>query len=559
MRDGMATITLDGRQVEARQGENLLLVALEQGVHIPHLCFHPALSAPAGCRLCLVEVEGATGWEMVTACDTRIVDGMVVNTEGEKVAQARAAVLEFALLNHPLNCPVCDKAGECELQEYVHAHGRAAGRFNEEKLTRGRKVLGKGVLLHAERCIGCTRCVRFCDEITGTSELGIFARGAHVELDVFPGRELGNELAGNVVDLCPVGALIDGELAAAPPAWKLKGVDSICPGCSAGCNIRVDVHRGRMYRLKPRVNPEVNRYWMCDDGRYGWRYVHAEQRLGTPRCGRGTAGRNVSWDEAIREASQRLVQQFGPESIAVICSGFQTNEESFLLARLAVDLWRTHQLALWPREDGRGDVEFADGFTLRGDRSPNARGLREVAAGMGLELLSGELIWSRIERGEIRALLLLGGGDEEELEERVRRGLEQLEWLVVVDILDSELTRLADVVLPGVSAFEKEGSFTNVDGRVQRVRRAIPPLAGAMPDWQILQKLGEEGGVEWHYKSTPEITAEIGQLLEGGYTDTGDGDRVQGSGSGQAYGGGWVDWLQRCGFFGVGDHTKSSH
>ena len=537
----------------------MLLVALEQGVYIPHLCFHPALSAPAGCRLCLVEVKGAAGWEMVTSCDTRIVDGMVVNTEGERVAQARAAVLEFALLNHPLDCPVCDKAGECELQEHVHVHGCAVGRFDEKKLTQPKKVLGKGVLLHAERCIGCTRCVRFCDEIAGTSELGIFARGARVEVGVFPGVELGNDLAGNVVDLCPVGALTDGELAVAPPAWKLKGIDSICPGCSAGCNVRVDVQRGRIFRLRPRVNLDVNRYWMCDDGRYGWRYVHAERRLGTPRCGRGTAERSVSWDEAIGAASQRLVQQFGPESIAVICSGFQTNEEGFLLARLATDLWRTQQLALWSRNDGRGDVKFTDGFTLRGDRSPNTRGLREVGAGLGLELLPSEFIWSKIERGEIRAVLLLGGGGEVELEERVRRVLEHLEWLVVVDILDSELTRLADVVLPGVSAFEKEGSFTNVDGRVQWVRRAIPPLAGALPDWQILQKLGEEGGGEWHYKSPLEINAEIEQLLGGRYAGTGDGGREPGSGSGQAYGGGWADWLQRCGFFGVGDHTKSSH
>jgi len=419
-------------------------------------------------------------------------------------------------------------------------------------------MLSEGVFLHPELCIGCTRCVRFCDEITGSGELGVFGRGAGVEVDVFPGAELANELAGNLVDLCPVGALVDGKIPAALPPWKLKGVDSICPGCSAGCNVRADVHRGGIYRLKPRVNLDVNQYWMCDDGRYGWGYVHDDQRLGAPLIGRGEGARRVSWNEAIKEINQRLAQQFGPEAIAVVCRGFQTNEESFLLARLAIDVWRTHQIALWQREDARGDVELADGFTVRGDRTPNARGFREIAVGLGLELLPSELIWKRIEDGEIRAVLLLGGGPEGELEKAARRALERLEWLVVVDILHNELTELADVVLPGISAFEKEGSFTNVDGRVQRVRRVIPPLTGAMPDWQILQRLGEGGGEEWPYKSPQGIAAEIGRRLEGRYADLGSEDRELGSGLGQAYGGGWADWLQRCGFFGVGDHTKRS-
>jgi len=557
----MARLTLDGRRIEAPEGSNVLLVALEHGVYIPHFCFHPALSAPANCRMCLVEIETSGKRELTTACDARVVDGMVVDTRGEAVAQARQAVMEFLLVDHPLDCPVCDKAGECELQDHAHAYGRGAGRFSEVKVRRGTKQIGQRVVLYADRCIGCTRCVRFCDEITGTGELSIFRRGARAQVDIFPGARLDNRMSGNVVDLCPVGALVDEEFRFQPPVWRLRGVDSICPGCSAGCSVRVDVHAERVHRLKPRVNLEVNQYWMCDDGRYGWRYVHSPWRLSAPLVKQGNGQVPASWEEALKRVTQKLTRGYEPQSVVAILSGGLTNEENYLLARLAREVWKTRQAGLRRRLDGEGDVRFEGGFTIRADRTPNARGAREVAAGLELELLDPDQIWQGMEDGRIRAAYLLGGHPGERLQERERQALAGLELLVVQDMLDSELTRLADVVLPGVSPFEKDGTFTNADGRVQRVRQAIPPRPDALPDWQILQRLGA-AGPGWDFAHPRQIMDEMGQHLGGRYAgltyerlEAGEPDRRRRR---QAYGGGWAAQMQGRGFIHVEDHGKWS-
>ena len=558
----MIKLSLNGRQIEAPEGGNLLQVAMEHGVYIPHLCFHPGLSAPAGCRLCLVEVESGNGRKLVTACNTRVADGMVIDTQTETVEKARAAVMEFLLINHPLDCPVCAKAGECELQDHAHASGRDRGRFDEEKMRRKRKDIGAHLLLYAERCIGCTRCVRFCDEITNSGELALFHRGARTEVDIFPGLGLNNGMAGNSVDLCPTGALVDKDSHFGPPVWALRGVDSVCPGCSAGCNVRVDVHAGRIQRLKPRVNLEVNQYWMCDEGRYGWGYVHDHRRLSTPLVKEEGGLTPVSWEGAVESASQKLTQYYEPESLAAICGGHLTNEESYLFVRLVQEGWRMQQVCLQVKEDEGGDVRFFGGFTTRAEKAPNARGMRELAAALGLELREPEQLWQGMEEGRIRAAYVLGGYPGEALSDRERQALSQLEFLVVEAMTESELTAMADVLLPGVSFAEKEGTFTNVDGRVQRIRQAIPPRGKALPDWQILQRLGIAAGLAWDYAHPERIMEEIGQQGEGVFTgltyeilEAQASDRDRG---GQAYGGGWAAEVQRQGFIHVEDHTKSS-
>ena len=267
------------------------------------------------------------------ACTAMPAEGMVVETQTEVVKQSQNAVMEFLLINHPLDCPVCDQAGECDLQDYSYTYGPDRSRFHEQKSVQPKKDIGKHVLLYSDRCIRCTRCIRFCDEVSGTSELGYFNRGVHNEVDVFPGERLDNRLSGNTVDICPVGALLDKDFLFKQRVWFLKGVDTICPGCSTGCNIRADINRERIYRLVPRENLEVNDYWMCDDGRHGWGYVHSDDRLLFPLMGGGEEPDLVLWTaalERVAEGFEKVREAHGEGAIAGIASGHLTNEENFL-------------------------------------------------------------------------------------------------------------------------------------------------------------------------------------------------------------------------------------
>ena len=387
--------------------------------------------------------------------------------------------------------------------------------------------------------------------------MSFFNRGAEIEVDVFPGKELDHSMVGNLVDLCPVGALTEPDSLSQQPVWMLQGVDSVCPGCSSGCSVRVDVRDGRIIRLKPRVDLAVNQYWMCDAGRQGWRRFQGEGRLSEPLLGRGDEQRAVSWDEALEAAGGTLKRRFGPGAMAALCSGCQTNEETWLLARLVAEVWSASQMGLRSRIVRQQEKRFAGGFTIGADQTPNSRGTREVVAGMGRELLDAERIWEGIEVGRIRAVCLLGGHPDGGLEERERCALERLELLIVVDVVASELTALADVVLPAVSAFEKEGTFTNADGRVQRLRRAVAPWADSLPEWQILQRLAEVAGARWEYAHPRQIAMEAGRRLGGAYASSWETDEYAGGGRGQAYAGGWATWLQKNRLIRVEDHTKS--
>ena len=560
----MVKLILNGREIETEEGLNVLQVALEHGVYIPHLCFHPALSAPAGCRLCLTEIEVGGRRTLTTACDARVVDGMVVDTDTPEVEQARAAVLEFLLINHPLDCPVCDRSGECELQDYSYTYGRDFSRFEEEKVVHPREDIGEHVLLYADRCVCCTRCIRFGDEVSGTSELGLLHRGVHSQVGIFPEKRLDNRMSGNVVDICPVGALVDKDFLFAQPVWKLRGVDTICPGCSAGCNVRADVSAEQVYRLKPRVNLEVNHYWMCDEGRYGWHYVHSPSRLPFPFLRQQDRQVPASWEQAIAAAHQGLEQihqSYGGQAIATLFSNSMTNEANYLLGRLAGEVWQTPQVSRRDRVAPEGDVSFASGFKIRADKTPNARGVSDLAAGLGLKLLEPEALWQGMEEGRIRAAVVLGGHPRERLSPREKQVLGRLDWLVVQDLLHSELTELAHVVLPSSSFAEEDGTFTNVDGRVQRIRQAIRPGGAARPGWQGLQKLARAAGCTWDYDHPGDIMVEIGRRLKGVYADLTyeilQAREPDQRGGGAAYGGGWATWLQQQGFLHIEDHTRS--
>src|SRR6266571_1552286 len=336
----MPKLAINGKEVEVPAGTNLIEAAKAAGADVPHYCYHPALSIAGQCRLCMVDIEKVPRPQI--ACNTQATEGMVVHTETERVKETRRSMMEFHLINHPLDCPVCDQAGECFLQIYYMKHGLYNPRMTDEKVHKPKAVpLGTHVILDAERCILCSRCVRYCDEITGTGELGIFERGDHSEIGLFPGAELDNKYSGNVVDICPVGALTDRDFRFQVRVWYLETAKSVCPGCARGCNIEVHVNRRRPHhaegrrvaRLKPRFNEDVNRWWMCDEGRYGFGAVDAPTRLMLPMQREAGGTRELTWSEAMAAVAEAFARTPG-EQTAVIASPKLANEDLFALRRL---------------------------------------------------------------------------------------------------------------------------------------------------------------------------------------------------------------------------------
>src|SRR3954469_17587664 len=300
----MPKITVDGRLIDAKDKQMILQACLDSKVELPYYCYHPGLSIVASCRICLVEVEGIP--KLVPSCQTPVRDGMVVHTKGSKTIANQKQVMEYLLVNHPLDCPVCDQAGECYLQDYSYQYGRSQSRFEEDKEKKPKKIVGDHVLLYNDRCIMCTRCVLVTREVSGTSELYVDGRGAKEEIDIFPGKPLNNKLSGNVVDLCPVGALLDRDFLFKQRVWLLKRVPSISPVDSGGENIYLEHNEGIVYRIKPRYNPDVNTWWISDDTRYSYKPVHDEKRLRSARKTQYGSQVDVSFAKAAEEADAGL-------------------------------------------------------------------------------------------------------------------------------------------------------------------------------------------------------------------------------------------------------------
>ncbi|HXL45336.1 MAG TPA: 2Fe-2S iron-sulfur cluster-binding protein, partial [Candidatus Binatia bacterium] len=372
----MPKLTVNGKEVEVPAGTNLIEAARRAGVEVPHYCYHPALSIAGQCRLCMVDIEKTP--RPTIACNTVAADGMVVETETDRVRETRKSIMEFHLINHPLDCPVCDQAGECWLQIYYMKHGLYDPRMTDEKVHKPKAVpLGPHVILDAERCILCSRCVRFCDEITHTGELGIFERGDHSEIGLFPGRELDNKYSGNVVDICPVGALTDRDFRFQVRVWYLETAKSVCPGCARGCNIEVHVNRRRPHhaegrrvaRLKPRFNADVNQWWICDAGRYGFGFVDDNGRLLAPTRREGGTTSDATWDEAIGAVAAAL-RRLSPDEVGVIASPRMANEDLFALRRL-LDICAVRRVGAQVPPRVPGDE---DHILIRADKNPNSLG-----------------------------------------------------------------------------------------------------------------------------------------------------------------------------------------
>ena len=481
----MPTITVDGRTLRVEDGRTILQALddaglLMNGVDIPHYCWHPKLSIDGSCRLCQVEVEGIP--KLQIACNTAVQDGMVVHTRTERVQRAREGVMELLLVNHPLDCPICDQAGECKLQDYAFEWGVAQARTREPRRALKKNVdLGPTIVFDQERCILCRRCVRFCREIPRTGELGVFNRGDHSVIETFPGMELDNPYSMNVADICPVGALTTRDFRFKIRVWFLEDVPGVCTGCANGCNVYLGVANNKVYRYVPRRNDAVNQTWICDAGRLSYKEIAARSRLVEPLV-RGPSGalRSASLDAALGEAAgrlRRLVDAKGPGVVAAIASAHATNEDLAVLRRFLAALGvEAAAVAVV--------VGDSDDLLVRAEKAANAAGARALGFGEAGPLLA------RLRAGGVDALLAMG---HDILHETLLGGVEPLAGLDSVIVLDthhSELERVAHVVLPARHAAEKHGTLTNAAGRVQRVRPALEPPFEAWAEGELIARLG---------------------------------------------------------------------
>jgi NADH-quinone oxidoreductase subunit G len=468
-------VTIDGVPAVVPKSMRIIEAAESIGKGIAHYCYHPALSAPAMCRMCLVEVEGAP--KLQPACVTPVAEGQVIHTESPKAREARQGTLEFYLVNHPLDCPVCDAAGECKLQDFVHAEGRKHGRSLEAKRVLGQDDFGGDVLYDGDRCIVCTRCVRFMREIAGNDALCVVQRGHRSIIDTFFDKGVEGDLwAGNIVDICPVGALLSKDFLHKARAWDLDNTPSICPNCSQGCNIRIDTRDNLVMRLKPRPNPAVNSYWMCDYGRHHYEWFNNKDRIEAPLVREGGKLIATGWQQAVVALAEALRAVRG-SSVTALASPFWANEDAGLLARLVGVLGGRD---LWFRSERAEDEIACPGF-------PKLARRRDLAANVrGMEILGFKRIGADDARGGLGAgaqmLIVLG----DDLADAPPEFGTNADLFVYFGTSLSPAVRNAHFVLPITTFAEQEGTFTNFEGRVQRFWPALQPPPLARPAWQIL-------------------------------------------------------------------------
>ena len=509
----MPLIKINDREYEVKPGAQLLQTALDNGIEVPHYCYHPGLSIAGNCRMCCVEIEGMPGLQI--SCNVKIgelpeerkIDGkydMVINTESEEVKDSRSRVLELLLLNHPIDCPVCDQAGECLLQDYSFEHGSAHSRFTEEKRVNPKKQLGPEVWIYPNRCILCSRCVRFCEEIVGDPQLMVRNRGYSSIIDVRDNQPLDNKLSGNTADICPVGSLVSNDFLHKTRVWNLEEEDTICMDCSVGCNLIVGVSKDKIQRIKPRLNKEVNDYWMCDDGRIGYHAADELERLQSPLIKEGDGFRPVSWTEVFDFIADKTVAngKLPPGKIGIIGSAYGTNEENYLLKKIADGLALPEgNRSLYPGEMEGDPIIFKSGFRISPDKTPNRRGALDML-GLKNSGLADSL--------DSKIVYLLQGGVHDLMTESVSEILKKSEFLIVQSAYLSDEAKLADVVLPGTFHYEKNGTMTNDRNRVQRVRGVVQTPIGVKEDWEVIAEFGEALGIKnLSYESVDDITDEI--------------------------------------------------
>lgn len=511
MKGDMATVKLkiDGREVEVEKGTNLVDAGKKAGIFMPHFCYHPGLPIVGVCRICLCAIEGRP--KLVAGCATPAEEGMNVITKSKAVRDARAAVMEFLLIHHPLDCPMCDKGGECTLQDYTVAMGAAHTRFSFKKNTWPEEDVGGKLILNKNRCILCMRCVNLCADVAGQDEIAVIARGEETYIGTVGGRKIENELAGNIADICPVGALTSVDFRFEARPWELSNVKTICTNCSKGCNTVAGFHprRNKILRVTARENMDVNQWWICDRGRAQFHQVHDVVRIANPvyrSRAKGGAGRPVAWADAIAQVSGAVrdaIARQGSDSVGVISSAELSNEELFLAWRIFRDGLGLSQFDFPERP--QPPVVYPK-FTIEGDKNPNTRGARLLGGTAGRSGRSVKEIIAAAAEGRISVLLFLRGGSPETFGDPalVARALHRAGLVVVMDYVASAVSDLADWALPGVSHFEKDGTYVNSQGRVQRARKVFTLRGDTREDWRVLQDLGSALGVLHETDPSPE-------------------------------------------------------
>ncbi len=549
----MPVITIDGRRLEVAEGKTIIEAAYENGLQIPHFCWHPALSVAGNCRMCLVEVglpkrrpDGTfeldeRGQPVISflpklqiACATPVADGMVVRTKSERAVRAQEAVMEFLLINHPLDCPICDEAGQCKLQEYAFRYSRGFSRFEEEKVHKPKRVIwGPTIIFDAERCILCSRCIRFANEIARQPVLTFVERNDHVTIELYPGTEFDNPYSMNVIELCPVGALTSRDFRFRARVWEMSFTDSICPGCARGCNIRIGVRNNEILRLEPRRNLSVNQYWMCDEGRLTQYGFVNYNRVDGPQLRSSATGKlePTTWDAAY-EAVAAALRRYKPSEIAIIGSGRLTNEDAYALVKFAKTVVKTPHLD-FPR---RIDPDFGDDILRCADRNPNTTGVLEIGLKPGAGGWRLEELPEKVRYGAIR-LLYVVEEDPAGLSPQLRQALEEAEMVIVHASNYTESTRYAHIVLATTTYAELEGTYTNIQRRVQLLRPAVAtqereryqglqmsrwdkfgawndrwthgPRRNCRQTWQHLQAIARLLGTPWKWRRSEDVFAEL--------------------------------------------------
>jgi NADH-quinone oxidoreductase subunit G len=532
----MAKITIDGVEVEVQEGINCIEAAKAADIHVPHFCYHPSLSVVGQCRMCLVEIEGMP--KLQAGCSTTVKDGMKIHVWNDKVDDARKGQMEFLLINHPLDCPICDKAGECPLQDYAFNYGSVSSRYGEFKRTypgMDRTAIGPHVVQNMNRCIHCTRCIRFTSEISGTGELAFFKRGASTEVGVFPGTPLDNWMSACVTDVCPTGALTTREFRFESRVWNLDSAESVCNGCDVGCNIFVGYRQGQVFRYRPRVNPEVNDHWLCDFGRFSYERYDTD-RVVVPKVRTEDDYLGIStWTEALDAIGTAVG---GASKTAAIFSANMTNEEAWLANDLFV---RKMGASAGVMVDGIAPIRMKSRteWLLGTQAAPNYRGVEAALAGKpanggdaaasvapaaspagapenaggaaggtqnpapapvpapsteNAPSITSKLIEDLMTTGAsgIDVLFITDAGFSERAKDpAVIANLRKAKFLVVMSWdANHPLNDVADVLLPSSIHVEKEGTFTNLQGRVQAIHQAYPPKGQAVSDLELYRRIG---------------------------------------------------------------------
>jgi NADH-quinone oxidoreductase subunit G len=502
---GFVTCTIDGREVVAKPGTSLIEAAKSLGIKIPYYCYHKRLSIAANCRMCLVEMSNAPMGKLMPACQMPVAEGITVKTDTPRVRDQTRAVLEFLLLNHPVDCAICDQAGECKLQDYYMKYDLKPSRLDIPKVEKGKRVvLGPMVVLDQERCILCTRCVRFMREVAKQPQLGVAERGNESFITTFPGQPLDSKYSGNVVDICPVGALTSTDFRFRGRVWFMSSARSVCTGCARGCNVFLDYMKETTYRYRPRENQSINEEWMCDDGRLSYRYLNADRALAA-REGRGPGGREVATAAAATAAVAALRPHAGGGALAALFSPVASIEDLLVAAVVATEGLGLREIYVGGRPEG-----WSDSFLKRADENPNRRGLELVAEAFQLTLRPFSELTSAIGSGKVKAVWAVGG---EIPDPSAAAQLGKLDALVCQAFGKGGLAQEATVLLPASPHGESDGTFVNFEGRPQRFELAYWPRGDSRPHWALAAEIGRGLGLTWRFASAREVWSELGGRL----------------------------------------------